>query len=627
MERRLDIQGLRGVAVIAVILYHFGISPISGGFVGVDIFFVISGYLMTGIILTQVEEGHWAYGRFFLRRIRRLFPALFVTAAAVFLVGVMIFAAFDLERLAAVSILAPLGLSNIFFWAEAGYFDSEAIRKPLLHTWSLAVEIQFYLVWPFVILLGARMGRLGLTLLITAVGIVSCLAGLWTMRADPTTAFFMMPLRGYEFCIGGLAYLGQSMVPRNPILRQGLYAASLVTLGAVFLIYSKLTTFPGLATLPVIFATAVLLWIGTGTSLSKIVSNRVLCVLGDVSYSAYLVHWPVVVFAAYLMRDPATPIQTAGLLLIVVLATAVLFYGVEQPLRRGNNLIWSGWRASVVVVIVSMALPLHAWAKGGWPARGPEALYSLNTLDMWAMEKALWPYFIKLEQQQDYSTDKPNVLIIGDSQAADYVNVLQALDAEAHIDMITRAIDTACNIIYLEGEILETFMTKDNPFSLKDPNLQTLCPQMMQRAVTGPAWDNADVVVLAVVWRDTSLPVMVAAFEQLAARTDAPIYVVGNKMLNSHPVQLANQLGTTEGLGDYAYQNIRPWNIPTTALIAEHEGVELIDILSMFCTKDDCHMLNAEGRPLMWDSTHFSEWGARFVAERGGRDLLMPFVK
>ena len=626
MERRLDIQGLRGVAVIAVILYHFGIPPISGGFVGVDIFFVISGYLMTGIILTQVEEGRWAYGSFFLRRIRRLFPALFVTAAAVFAVGVVVFAAFDLERLAQVSILAPLGLSNIFFWAEAGYFDSEAIRKPLLHTWSLAVEIQFYLVWPFVILLGARMGRLGLALLITAVGVVSCLAGLWAMRADPTGAFFMMPLRGYEFCIGGLAYLGQGMVPRNAALRQALYAGSLAVLVAVFLIYSKLTTFPGLATLPVIFATAVLLWIGTGASLSKIVSNKPLCVLGDVSYSAYLVHWPVVVFAAYLMQDPATPLQTAGLLGIVALATAALFYGVEQPLRRGTNMVWGAWRASALVVIVAMALPLHAWAKGGWPGRGPEALYSLNTLDMWAMEKSLWPYFVKLQQQQDYATDKPNVLIIGDSQAADYVNVLQALEAETQVDLITRPIHTTCNIPYLEGEMLETFLTKDNPLSIKDPNLQSDCPRMMTEAVTGPAWDNADVVILAFAWRDTSLPVMPASFAQLAARTDAPIYAVGNKTLNGSPVQLANQLGTTEGLGNFAYENIRHWTPPTNALIAEQDTVELIDILSMFCAKGDCHMLNADGRPLMWDETHFSEWGARFVADRGGRDRLMPFV-
>lgn len=635
MDRRLDIQGLRGVAVIAVILYHFSIPPMSGGFVGVDIFFVISGYLMTGIILTHVEKGDWSYSAFFMRRVRRLFPALFLTAAIVFAVGVLIFAAFDLERLAQVSLLAPLGLSNIFFWAEAGYFDSEAIRKPLLHTWSLAVEIQFYVIWPFVILLGARMGRRGLAVLITLIGTISAWAGLVAMGTEPsqavwfmepTGAFFMMPLRGYEFCIGGLAYLSKGVVPQNVVLRQGLYGVALICLAATFVMYSKLTPFPGVATFPVIVATAVLLWIGPSTALSKIVSNKPLCVLGDVSYSAYLAHWPVVVFAGYLMSDPATPLQTVGLLTIVALATVTLFYGVEQPLRRGDSLVWGKWRVSVLAVIVMMTLPLHAWVKDGWPGRGPEALYSLNTLDMWAMEKSLWPYFNELQRQQDYVSEKPNVLVIGDSQAADYVNVLQALGAEDDVDIITRTIFTTCNIPYLEGDRLETFLTKDNTFSIKEPNLQKECPRLMREAVTGPAWDNADVVVLAFAWRDTSLKVMADSFAQLAARTDAQIYAVGNKTLKASPVQLANQLGTTEGLGDFAYENIRHWTPPTNAFIEQNETVEMIDILSLFCVKDDCRVLNDEGRPLMWDETHFSEWGVRFVAERGGREHLMPFL-
>lgn len=626
MDRRLDIQGLRGVAVIAVILYHFGIPPISGGFVGVDVFFVISGYLMTGIILTQAEAGTWGYGAFFLRRIRRLFPALFATAAAVFAVGVLVFAAFDLERLAAVSVLVPLGLSNIFFWAEAGYFDSEAIRKPLLHTWSLAVEIQFYLVWPFVILLGARFGRLGLGVLIMLVAMASFGAGLWMMRTDPTGAFFMMPLRGYEFALGGLTYLIQRHIPRHKVLTQGLYGGALAALILVLVSYSKVTPFPGWTTLPVIVATAVLLWIGPAASLSRIVSNKPLSVLGDISYSAYLVHWPVVVFAQYLMAREASPLETTSLLVVVALATAALFYGVEQPLRHSANVVWRHWRVSTLVAMLALALPMYAWVKNGWPGRSPDALYSLNTLDMQAMEKSLWPYFASLQVKQDYTQDKTNVLVIGDSQAADYVNVLAALDAETDVDLITRNVFTTCNIPYLEGDRLKVFLETQNPYSIKDPNLLTQCPQQMETVVSGAAWNNADAVVLAYAWRDVSMTVMATSFAQLAARTDAPLYAVGNKTLNGSPVQLANQLGTTEGLGAYGYKNIRHWTPPTNVVIAEDENVTLIDILSMFCTKDDCHMLNADGRPLLWDETHFSEWGARFVADRGGRAKLMPFA-
>lgn len=630
MDRRLDIQGLRGVAVIAVILFHFDIPPISGGFIGVDIFFVISGYLMTGIILGRVQEGSFAYGDFFVRRIRRLFPALFATSVAVFIAGFALFAAFDFERLSAVSILAPLGLSNFYFWAEAGYFDSDAIRKPLLHTWSLAVEIQFYVIWPVLMVLGARMGRLGLVLLIGAVAVLSCLAGLWAMGASPVSAFFLMPLRGYEFCLGGFAFLGQAYVPKAALLRHGLYALALVVLAVCFVAYDKLTPFPGVAALPVVLASAVLLWVGTASALSKVVSNRVLCALGDVSYSAYLVHWPVVVFGFYVLQRPPEPAETAGLLVLVALGTAALFFGVEQPLRRGTHVFWTAWRASIAVVVLAFALPVHAWSTGGWPGRGPDALYSLNTLDMKAMEQFLWPYFQELQRQQDYADDpqnaRPNVLVIGDSQAADYLNVLAALDADKTVDLITRDVWTSCNIPYLEGDMLKDFLENDNPYSIKDPVLLTKCPEMMGLATSGPAFETADAIVLAYAWRDVSLPVMAASFRQLAARTDAQIYAVSNKTLNGSPVQFANQLGTTEGLGDYAYENIRDWTPPTNAVIAAEPDVEMIDILSMFCAQGDCHMLNDEGRPLLWDETHFSEWGVEFVAAKGGRAELMPFA-
>jgi peptidoglycan/LPS O-acetylase OafA/YrhL len=630
MDRRLDIQGLRGVAVIAVILFHFDIPPFSGGFIGVDIFFVISGYLMTGIILGRVEAGSFAYGDFFVRRIRRLFPALFATSVAVFVAGFVFFAAFDFERLSAVSILAPLGLSNFYFWAEAGYFDSDAIRKPLLHTWSLAVEIQFYVIWPFLIVLGARMGRLGLAVLIAGVAVISCLAGLWAMGASPVSAFFMMPLRGYEFCLGGLAFLGQAYVPKPAVVRHGLYALALAVLAVCFVDYDKQTPFPGTAALPVVIASAVLLWIGTSSVLSKAVSNRVLTILGDMSYSAYLVHWPIVVFGFYILQGPPEPLETAGLLVLVALGTAALFYGVEQPLRRGTHIVWTAWRASLAAVVLACALPLHAWLTDGWPGRGPDALYSLNTLDMQAMEQSLWPYFQELQRQQDYADDptdaRPNVLVIGDSQAADYINVLATLNADEAVDLITRDVFTTCNIPFLAGDALERFLREDNPYSIKDPVLLTRCPELMELATSGPAFENADAIVLAFAWRDVSLPVMAQSFQQLAARTDARLYAVANKTMNASPVAFANQLGTTDGLGAYAYDNIKPWTAPTNALIAADPNVEIIDILSMFCAQGDCHMLNADGRPLLWDETHFSEWGAQFVAEKGGRAGLMPFL-
>lgn len=631
MDKRLDIQALRGIAVLVVILYHFDIPPFSGGFVGVDIFFVISGYLMTGIILSQAaneDDGQvgFSYSTFFMRRLRRLFPMLLATTAAVFLCGVVLFAAFDMERLAIVSMLAPLGLSNIFFWAEAGYFDVEAIRKPLLHTWSLAVEIQFYLIWPAIVLLGAKAGRRALVWLIICLAVLSFSGGLAAMRIDPVAAFYMMPLRGYEFCFGGLAYLGQAKLPRAALLKHLLYFSALVALFVAFVFYDKLTTFPGLTPLPVVTATALLLWIGDKSFLSKLTSNKPLQTVGDMSYAAYLVHWPVVVFSHYLLQRTPSATETVGLLVLVAAGTVALYHGVEQPLRNSSNRVWTSWRRSLAVLALIFILPLSAWMSGGWPARGASALYSLNTLDKSEMAKTLWPYFEDLQQRQEYTTEKPNLLIIGDSQAADYVNVLRALDAEKYVDIITRVVFTTCNIPYLDDTDLQWFLKEANPYSMKDPNLLETCPRLMEAAVGGAAWANADAVVLAFAWRDVSMPVMPLSFAQLAARTDASIYAVGNKTLQSSPIELANRLGTTEGLGDYAYNHIRSWTPLTNAIIAQEKTVHLIDILSLFCQKGDCRVLDDEGRPLLWDETHLSRWGNRFVAEKGGPETLMPFV-
>ena len=149
LQYRSDIDGLRAVAVLTVLFFHFGIKGFEGGFVGVDVFFVISGYLITKIILGEIDAGTFTYLKFYTRRSRRLIPALFATIAATYLAGFFLFYAQDFAQLSVSTISAILAVSNIFFWLQADYFDTDAVLKPLLHTWSLSVEFQFYLVWPF----------------------------------------------------------------------------------------------------------------------------------------------------------------------------------------------------------------------------------------------------------------------------------------------------------------------------------------------------------------------------------------------------------------------------------------------------------------------------------------------
>lgn len=206
------IDGLRTVAVLLVVIFHADKTWMPGGFIGVDVFFVISGFLITRNIMADVENGSWSFSTFFARRIARLFPALYATIAATLAAAFLILSPPDLERLGHVAISTILSVSNIFFWMEAGYFDISADHKPLLHTWSLAVEEQFYLVWPLLILALFSLGRRRAVIWgLGAIGIVSFLLAIGLQNKAPSAVFFLTPFRAYQFALGGL--IGLSTLP------------------------------------------------------------------------------------------------------------------------------------------------------------------------------------------------------------------------------------------------------------------------------------------------------------------------------------------------------------------------------------------------------------------------------
>ena len=232
-DYRPDIDGLRAFAILSVILYHLGFGLTRGGFIGVDIFFVISGFLITGIIKREIDcTGRFHYTHFYIRRIRRLFPALFVTVTVTLMLSIFLFSSSHLERLGGSTIHALSSLSNFYFWAEAGYFDSAAGVKPLLHTWSLSVEEQFYLLWPFLFVFVMKVGGRCL-LIFTLSGMMAlslCLNDVFqdghvnaVREASPyvaelisdgrSTIFYLLPFRLYEFIIGGMLIF----VPNNSV--------------------------------------------------------------------------------------------------------------------------------------------------------------------------------------------------------------------------------------------------------------------------------------------------------------------------------------------------------------------------------------------------------------------------
>ena len=366
---RPDINGLRTWAVLAVVLYHFKVPGFGGGFVGVDVFFVISGFLMTSIIVRGLERNRFSVISFYMAHARRILPALLVLCAVLLALGWFLLLPPDYKMLGTHSVTAISFWSNLRFWQEAGYFDTSSHEKWLLHTWSLSVEWQFYLVLPLLLwgtwqLKPGRAAQIGLTSVVLVASLLACI---WLTPADPTQAFFGLHTRAWEMLAGGLVYL---LAPKRvaPHTSKWLDATGLAMIVVAISMFDAKTAWPGYhAVLPVAGAALVLLAhrstsIFTGTALAQWFGNR--------SYSIYLWHWPMVVVLVYInaLADPRYVVAALGLTLLL----AELSYRfVEVPARvwlqqpgLGLNLA----RLGTTVGIVGLA-GLAVWRGNGIEGR------------------------------------------------------------------------------------------------------------------------------------------------------------------------------------------------------------------------------------------------------------------
>ncbi len=333
-DYRPDLDGLRALAIGAIFLFHFDLLGATGGFVGVDIFFVLSGYLMTRMLARQnASPGAWM--GFYRRRLWRIVPAYYVCLLASLLAGAFVLLPIDAERLGASAISATFFTSNFFFAAGAGYFDAASIYKPLLHTWSLAVEAQFYLIWPPVMFatLRLRVSRRGPVLLaLCATSFIACqILGV----TDGKVAYFSLPARLWQFGLGAVVALYPAVPARlSARVTTGLQWLALFVIAATPWFVADGDLWPAPWAAPACVATALLIWLGGAGGCGRLLAARPLVWLGQISYSLYLVHWPLLVFVGY-GQFPQTPLwlRLACLALCVPLAL-LLSHFVETPMRR-----------------------------------------------------------------------------------------------------------------------------------------------------------------------------------------------------------------------------------------------------------------------------------------------------
>jgi peptidoglycan/LPS O-acetylase OafA/YrhL len=368
---RPDIDGLRAVAILPVLLYHYKLGPFGGGFVGVDVFFVISGYLITSLIHAEMEQGRFSIAGFYERRVRRIFPALFALLLAATVVAFLVLFPDDFARYAK-SLLATAGFgSNFEFWREAGYFDVAAQQKPLLHLWSIAVEEQFYLLFPVILLLARRMKWT--VAIVAAIFVVSLGLSIWGVEHAPTATFYLLPARAWELMLGALLALGAIPQIENRVVREAASLIGLALIAIAVFIYTDATKFPGLAALLPCVGTALIIWSGQDAGVNRALSWQPLVFIGLISYSLYLWHWPLYVFARdFLFRD-LTLLERCGLIVASFALATFSLYFIERPFRRKDNrvarpVLFGGALATMAVTAVCAGVVLQT---DGLPQRLP----------------------------------------------------------------------------------------------------------------------------------------------------------------------------------------------------------------------------------------------------------------
>jgi len=618
---RPDIDGLRAIAVLSVIGFHVGFRSFAGGFVGVDVFFVISGFLITRLIRDQVGAGTFTFRTFYLRRARRLLPMLLFTLTATTAVAAIVLSPLLLKEFGASAVAASVSASNLFFYRQVDYFDTSAIFKPLLHTWSLSVEEQFYLFWPALLVLAFRyLPRAATPCLIAAIGAAS-LGLSWYFRASPAAVFYLAPFRAWEFAAGAL-------VVWLPERRTGNVFAEIGCLsGLILVVASALGLHPALfgtsSLLLPCLGTALILYYGTARYSGLVLRNRVAVGVGLISYSLYLVHWPLIVFLRYHRLDEFMLLERWAIILAAIALAVLTYTFIETPFRRmtagrvrysTRGFVLRGAAGLALVVTVG----LHMWATGGWIWRFPEAIRRQIRTDAIAYDKVYtWRGFRQFERPFAREHGK-KVLLVGDSQAADFFNVLQESGRLAHADIRTVELDMECQaLISVSPEQYEALSSQD----------RATCRDGYENLRTGTVSLDVEQVILAFNWDQRGIPFITSAVARFRAHGARQVFVVGRKSQGYGGPDIVLQRGIAPDIEAFSASHKNPISWQANAAIRGLRGdFTFIDLMSDVCPSvTSCRVLTDTRDIIFFDASHFTPSGARYVGQLLSHTETLPF--
>lgn len=610
---RDDIQGLRGYALTLIVMGHAGIHWFPGAFLAVDIFFVISGFLITGIILRQQEAGKFSYLSFIARRVRRLMPAAVVTVFLTMIAGYFVYSSADYEAVGKSALAAIFSVVNILFWRETGYFDAAVYTKPFLHYWSLSVEEQFYLVWPIVLVVAARLGKRALaTAAVISIFVVSLLgAELIAYDRNPAAAFFLTPFRAFEFMIGAIvAVTGVKVTAKY--WRELVYLAGLVLMFGSMYVFNEYDRMPGYLSLFALVGCAMLI-AAPGAKLSVLMLPRPVVYLGNASYSIYLVHWPITAILKYTVAVEL-PVTLQWAAVIAAYPVGLLLYHfVEKPFRSEKT--WQVFGnfakpAGIGGLAVVSALAVSIWLGDGFRFRYPNA--TGVEFDPTAMRELTTDYR-DANNLKPLSEEHPNFYVIGDSMGADASVMISLLRPEATVHH--NWIGKSCQSVYVDyNDPKISRLTRDE--IKKNVN----CNELIAEAYDPNVLVKYDLIILAARWAKWAPDYLPQTFAKIREHTDAPIIVFGMGAMFSSDVpkivetaqrlQDVRYLFGIDRVGTLFIQN------PQVEKYTNELGGIYLDKFSQLCPKSMCQVLDLANptEPFYSDWVHLSMSGEKYWA-------------
>ena len=582
-----------------------------------DVFFVISGFLITRLLLADVKHDNFSFKRFYMRRIRRLAPALIATLVASFVVASFFLTPSHFQRFSGASLASLFSFSNFYFWLESGYFDASAELKPLLHTWSLSVEEQFYLVWPALIFFMRGKAAKFIATVFVALFAISLVAAKVGNDFIPSATFFLMPFRVYEFAIGALLALMPLARLRGHKWNEIMVALGLILAYLSFTQFNKSIAFPDINALLPCAAAALLIAFGTSPILGLLLRNRFSVFMGRISYSLYLVHWPVVVLYKHASFQDVVLGKTRIALLVLTFALAIaLHYLIENRFRTPRPVVHRGrirraaaWLAIPLLVLIGS---VHAFTTDGWSSRfDRDVIAAVGNVD--AKQLLRREFIEEADDMSNLPFDEDRLvrlLVMGDSHATDGFNALYLANPMPETVSVRRLeIDDVCLYLFV-----------DDGVTTEAENVQARCREHFAHLKASPLLDDATHIVLSTRWEESSFEYMPAFTEYLQSRNNKVI-VMGRTGEFRNVPSLVLKAGLDESTETNLAQE-RDTSLDTLnerlRELSESLGLAYVDKMPYLCTADKtrCDLVDADGKILYTDYGHWSMEGARYFGER-----------